>query len=69
MKTIQEKTEEYLAISNPNEAYLRLTLEENLPVDEIEKIMKLYMEKHNVTATEMAFYPNGERVLSLEMLQ
>ena len=67
MKTIQEKTEEILAISNLNEAYLRLALDESLPLDEKEKILMLYEEKHNVTGDEMAFYPNGEQVLTEEM--
>lgn len=67
MKPIQEKTEEILAISNPNEAYLRLALDESLPLDEKEKILRQYEKKHNVTGDEMAFYPNGEQVLTEEM--
>ncbi len=63
MKMLQKKTEEILATSNPNEAYLRLALDGDIPLDAGEKILRLYEEKYNVTSTEMTFYPNGKREL------
>ncbi len=67
MKTIQEKTEEILAITDPNKAYFALAMDDEIPLDEMEKILDQYMEKYNVTQAEMAFYPNGEQVLAKEM--
>ena len=40
-----------------------------LPLDIAEKVVKKYAEMHNVDMDEMGYYPNGERVLSLEVYQ
>ena len=67
MKTAREKVEKILAIADPNQAYKMLSTDEEIPLDEAEEILELYQQKHGVTLTEMAFYPNGEKVLTEEM--
>ena len=67
MKTVREKVEKILTISDPNKAYKVLATDEEIPLDEAEKILNLYQQKHGVTLTEMAFYPSGEMVLTEDM--
>ena len=70
MDIIKRLIEEILAIKDPNEAYLRLALktyEEDLSLDKWEEIVELYMEKYSVTHDDMAFTPNGEKVIKPEM--
>ena len=62
-------TKEILSTSNPNEAYLMLATDVEIPLEEAEKILEMYQKKYGVTSTEMAFYPNGEKVLTEEMFQ
>lgn len=63
------KIEEILSISNPNKAYMMIATDEEISLDEAEEILELYQEMHGVTLIEMAFYPNGEKVLSEEMFR
>ena len=70
MKSAQEILEEILAISNPNQACLKLvesTQKENLPLDELEKILEAYLKKYNIDLDDMVSYPNGEMVITLEV--
>ena len=59
--------DEIMKIKNPNEAMLTMEKKvkaENLhPLDWLEMVEK-YMEIHGVTMDEMAYYPNGEQVIS-----
>lgn len=63
------KIEEVLSISDPNEAYIMLATDVEIPLEEAEKILEIYQKKYGVTLVEMAFYPNGEKVLTAEMFQ
>ncbi len=69
METFQEKLERILKIEDPHEACIAAATDWELPVDQLMAIIELYQDKHHVTANEMAFYPNGERVLTPEMFQ
>ena len=67
MTAIEKAKKEILAITDPRKAYIALATNRDVPLDEGEKILEAYMEKYGVDADEMAFYPNGERVLTLDM--
>lgn len=69
MNAIQEKIQEILSISEPHMAYIRIATDQELSLEEGEIILQLYAEAHKVTFEEMAFYPNGERVLTPDMFQ
>ena len=58
-----------LEIKDPREAQIAITTSKNLDLAEISQVLKRYMEIHNVTLAEMAYYPNGEQVLKPEMFQ
>ena len=57
------KYEKYLKIPDPHEALKAIALSEALGLNEIEEAVALYAEIHGITTEEMAYYPNGERVL------
>lgn len=67
MKTYEQKKREVLSITDPRKAYIKLATDKGLKLDEKDKLMTEYLEKYKVEAEEMAFYPNGERVLTPEM--
>ena len=67
MQTFEKAMKEILAITDPREAYIALATNMDIPLDEGEKILEAYIEKYGVDEYEMAFYPNGERVLKPEM--
>ena len=67
MQATEKVMREILAIEDPREAYIALATNKEVPLDVGEKILEAYMEKHGVDEDEMAFYPNGERVLKPEM--
>ena len=69
MESIDEKIARILAIEDPHEAYIEAGTDPELPLDIAEKVVKKYAEMHNVDMDEMGYYPNGERVLSLEVYQ
>lgn len=57
---------EIMAIENPHEALKQMAKkvdEENLPIEELEIQPERYAKLHGITVDEMAFYPNGGRVL------
>lgn len=62
--------QEIMKISDPNEAMKQIALKvdrEKLPVQEMEDQMEAYKRIHNVTVDEMAYYPNGEQVVTEEL--
>ena len=64
---MQEMKDEILAIKDPREAYKALAMNKDIPLDVGEQILTEYREMYKVDEDEMAFYPNGERVLKPEM--
>ena len=69
MESIEEKIARILAIEDPHEAYIEAGTDPELPMDIAEQIINKYMEMHKVDLYEMAYYPNGERALTLEVYQ
>ena len=58
--------EQIMKIENPYEALRQMEKkvdEENLPVEELEIQPERYAKLHGITVDQMAFYPNGDRVL------
>ena len=57
---------EIMMIENPHEALKHMAKkvdEENLPLQGMEDRVEEYARRHGITVDEMAFYPNGGRVL------
>ncbi len=69
METFQEKLERVLKIEDPHEAYIAASTDLELDLEELGSILEAYQKKYHVKSYEMAFYPNGERVLTPEMFQ
>ena len=69
MESIEEKMARLLAIEDPHEAYIAIATDPELPLDIAEKLVDKYVEIHNIDEDDMAFYPNGEQVLTLEVYQ
>ena len=69
MESIEEKIARILAIEDPHEAYIEAGTDPELPMDIAEKIIDEYIKLHNIDEDDMAFYPNGEQVLTLEVYQ
>ena len=69
MESIEEKMARLLAIEDPHEAYIAIATDPALPLDIAEKLVDKYVEIHNIDEDDMAFYPDGERVLKSEMFQ
>lgn len=67
MDRLQEKMEKILAIEDSHEAYIAIATDRELSMDDMEKIVEKYTEVHNVDDWEMAFYPDGERVLTPDL--
>lgn len=62
--------QEIMEIKDPNEAMKQIALKvdrEELPVREMEDWIEEYKRIHNVTVDEMAYYPNGEQVVTEEI--
>lgn len=57
------KYEKYMKIANKYEACKAIALSEELSLMEIQEAVELYAKTHGITVDEMAFYPNGERVI------
>ena len=57
------KYEKYMKIEDKYEACKAIALSEELSLVEIEEALDQYAKLHNITTEEMAFYPNGERVI------
>ncbi len=58
---------EIMSIKDPNKALLEIENKvhlENLSLEEMEDMMEMYAEMHNTTTEQMAYYPNGENVIS-----
>lgn len=59
-----------MKIEDPREALKAIVVKvhlEHLPLDEQDEMVERYMEIHNVDDLEMAFYPDGERVVTPEL--
>ena len=67
MENWDAKVERFMAIEDPREAYIAIATDKELTLDIVEKLVEMYMERHNVDEDEMAFYPDGERVLTPDM--
>ena len=55
-----------MKMENPHEALKAIEKKveaENLPLQELEDRVDQYANLHGIDPVEMAFYPNGERVL------
>lgn len=55
---------------DPNEALKQIALKvdrEGLPVQEMEDRIEEYKRINNVTVDEMAYYPNGDQVVTAEL--
>ena len=63
------KFKEILSINDPNKAYMMIATDEEISLDEAERLLEIYQKIHGVTLIEMAFYPSGEKVLTEEMFQ
>lgn len=62
--------QEIMGIKDPNEAMKQIALKverEELPVQEMEDWIEEYKRLYNVTVDEMAYYPNGEQVVTEEL--
>ena len=71
MEQWQEKLAKIMEMEDPHKALIemaRLVYQENLSLEILDNAVTAYTEKHNVEEDEMAFYPNGERVLSPEVI-
>ena len=64
MENWETKVERLMAIEDPRKAYIAIATDQELRADEMEMLVHMYTEKHNVDSFEMAFYPNGEQVLT-----
>ena len=42
-----------------------ICLSEDLSIEEMEEAMQRYADLHGIDTMEMAFYPNGERVIDV----
>lgn len=72
MKTYEEVLKEVLETKDPREAMIKIIMgwkEAKLGLTAIIEMMEAYMKKYGVEDYEMAYYPNGERVVSPEMFQ
>ncbi len=67
MESIEEKIARILAIEDPHEAYITMATDWDIPLEVVEKLIGKYAEIHNIDEDDMAFYPDGERVLKPEM--
>ena len=69
MENWDTKVERIMAIEDPREACIAIATDKELTLDIVEKLLEMYMERHNVDADEMGYYPDGERVLTPDMFQ
>lgn len=59
--------DEIMKIENPNEALLAMEKKvetENLNFTEMIEMVEKYTKVHGITSDEMAYYPNGEQVIT-----
>lgn len=71
MENWEKQMAEIMELEDPRKAYIELALlvhREQLPLTLWEEKLEEYMKRHNVDAYEMAFYPDGERVVTPDML-
>lgn len=52
-----------MEIKDPREAYKTIALEESLSMDERMDLVDQYAETHKIDPLEMAYYPDGTRVM------
>ena len=69
MKSFEQIKQEMLSITDPRQAYIAISTNQELDLLEMHEITMAYREKYGVGMEEMAFYPNGERVLKAEMFR
>ena len=72
MEQWKKRMAEIMEMDDPRKAMVeitRLVVTEQLPLELLETAPEEYAAKHKVDVNEMAFYPNGERVVSLETFQ
>lgn len=71
MEAWEKKLAEIMEMEDPRKAYIELAMllhREHLPLTLGEEWIPQYMELHGIEdENEMAYYPNGERVLTPEM--
>ena len=69
MEQWKKRMAEIMEMDDPCKAMVeiaRLVVKEQLPLEILETAPEEYAAKNKVDVNEMAFYPNGERVVSLE---
>ena len=57
------KYEKYMKIEDKYKACRAIALSEELGLVEIEEAMEQYARMHGIPTDEMAFYPNGDKVI------
>ena len=60
--------DEIMKMDDPHEALKQMVKkvdEENLPIEELEIQPERYAKLHRITVDQMAFYPNGDRVIDV----
>lgn len=72
MEHWKQEMAKIMEIEDPRKAFIEMVMliyRENLDLPLLLEAEEEYMAKHGVELEEMAFYPNGERVLTPEMFQ
>ncbi len=62
--------DEIMKIQDPHKALLEIERKvhvEFLPIQDMEDAVEKYIQIHGITLEEMAFYPNGDRVIGPPM--
>lgn len=67
MESMEEKRARIMAIEDPRKAYIAIATDREISLIEKEQLLDEYLKEHNVDEDEMAYYPNGERVLTPDM--
>ena len=62
--------EQIMQMEDPHEALKAIMAgSKYLSLTEIFEVVERYLQLHQIDLDKMAFYPNGERVVTLEMVQ
>ena len=59
--------EEIMENKDPHQALIAIMTSKNFDLTEMSQMMEEYAKKYGITTDEMAFYPNGERVITPEI--
>ena len=70
MEQWEKKLAEIMELKDPRKAYIEIALlvhREKLSMTVAEDAVDEYIKRYNIDEDDMAFYPDGERVLSPEL--